>query len=260
MKKELRSYIVSLLEKDERMDGRKLDEFRNPIKVELNISKNAEGSAKVTMGKTEVIVGVKIDVGEPFLDSPDRGVLITGAELLPMSSPDFESGPPDAQTTELARIVDRGIRESNFIDTKQLCIKKGEKVWMVFIDIYSINDGGNLIDAAALGAVAALKNARFPEYDEKTGKAKYGYFTNKKLPLGKDLPLTCTVFKIANKLLVDVNNEEESVIDSRLTVTTDGKNINAIQKSSDCELSIDDVDKMIDLSFKKYKELEAVLK
>ena len=115
MKKELRSYIASLLEKDERMDGRKLDEFRKPVKVELNISKNAEGSAKVTMGKTEVIVGVKIDVGEPFLDSPDRGVLITGAELLPMSSPDFESGPPDAQTTELARIVDSGIRESNFI-------------------------------------------------------------------------------------------------------------------------------------------------
>ena len=46
MKKELRNYIARLSEKNERIDGRNLDEFRKPIKVELNVSKNGEGEGK----------------------------------------------------------------------------------------------------------------------------------------------------------------------------------------------------------------------
>ena len=48
-----------------RLDGRSLEEYRKPIKIETNISNMAEGSAKVTIGETVVIAGVKMDVGEP---------------------------------------------------------------------------------------------------------------------------------------------------------------------------------------------------
>ena len=133
------SYINSLLNQDHRIDMRKLDEYRK-VKVELGISKNAEGSAKVTLGETVVLAGVKLDVGEPFPDNPDEGSIIVNTELSPIASPDFELGPPDAQSIELARVVDRGIRESNAIDFKKLCIKEGEKAWTVFIDLYSFND------------------------------------------------------------------------------------------------------------------------
>ena len=158
--------IKELLSKEKRFDGRKLLDFRK-IEIETDVSKNAEGSCRVKLGDTEVIAGVKINVAEPYPDSEDEGTLVTLAELLPLSSPRFEMGPPSIEAVELARIVDRGIRESGFIDFKKLCIKKGEKVFSIMVDIYSINDSGNLIDASCLAAVLALKTAKMPKYDSK---------------------------------------------------------------------------------------------
>ena len=158
--------IKKYLSEGKRFDDRKPEDFREII-IETGVSKNAEGSARVKIGKTEVIVGVKMDIGVPYSDSPDKGNMMVTAELLPLSSPRFENGPPKFPAIELARVIDRGIRESKFIELDKLCIKKGEKVWTVFIDIYSINDDGNLLDAAGIGAISALKNAKMTKYDEK---------------------------------------------------------------------------------------------
>ena len=116
---ELKQSVLDLLEKGTREDERKLDEYRE-IRIEADISKNAEGSAKVTIGETQVIAGVKLALGEPYEDSKDQGNIIVGAEFLPMASPDFESGPPSVESVELSRVVDRGIRESGCIDLKKL--------------------------------------------------------------------------------------------------------------------------------------------
>ncbi|MAG19924.1 RNA-binding protein [archaeon] len=252
-----KEYIVGLLEKNERIDGRKLDSYRK-ITVENGVSKNAEGSARVKIGDTEVIAGVKMDVGEPYFDSQDKGVLIMGAELSPLSSEDFEPGPPSTQAVELARVVDRGIRESNSIDMKKLCIKKKEKVWMVFIDIYIVNADGNLLDAAALASIAALKNAKFPEYDEKNERVKYGELSKKSLPLDK-LPIACTLYKIGNKIVADVSNEEEKIVDARLTVTMTEEGIHGMQKGGDKTLSIKEIDEMVKIAEARTKELRELL-
>ncbi len=50
---------------------------------------------------------------------------------------------------------------------EKLVVKEGEKVWTVIIDIYPINDDGNLIDAATIGAVCALKIQLFQELQKK---------------------------------------------------------------------------------------------
>ena len=77
-------------------------------------------------------------------------------ELIPLASPDFESGPPREKAIELARVVDRGIRESETIDMAKLCITPEEKVWIVFIDVHVLDYDGNLFDACSLAASAAL--------------------------------------------------------------------------------------------------------
>lgn len=250
------NYILDLVKQDSRIDGRKLKEFRKPIKIETGISKNAEGSAKATIGETEVIVGIKLNVGEPYPDNPDEGTIIVSAELLPMASEEFESGPPGTQAIELARIVDRGIRESKVIDFKKLCIKKGELCWLVFIDIYPINDAGNLIDASALAAIAALKEVKFPKLEK--DKVKYGELTKEKLPLNK-IPITCTLIKLGGKILVDPNLEEEQVIDARLTIAISNNKINAMQKGGVEGLSFEEIDKMMDIAFEKEKELRKAI-
>src|SRR3989337_4039736 len=149
--------IGQLISHGKRLDGRGLTGY-SEVQLETGLIERAEGSARVYLGKTEVLVGVKVGLGEPFPDTPNEGVLTVNAELVPLASPNFEPGPPDENSIELARIVDRGIRESKVIDTEKLCIEPGKKVFIVFVDIYVLNHDGNLIDAAAFAAVSALLN------------------------------------------------------------------------------------------------------
>ena len=220
--------ISQLIEKGKRLDERGLHDYRD-LKIEQGLIERAEGSARVLLGKTEVLVGVKVETGTPFPDTPNDGVQTVNAELVPLASPNFEPGPPDENSIELARIVDRGIRESKAIDTEKLVIEPGKKVFVVFIDVYVLNHDGNLIDASALAAMSALLNTKMPNYEIKDGelKIKQGYTP---LPL-KNHPITVTIGKIGNTLIVDPWAEEEQVMDSRFTMAIkDDGNICAIQK------------------------------
>jgi exosome complex component RRP42 len=257
MNNNLRTHIIELFKSDVRLDGRKLTEYRKPITVETDVTKTAEGSARVRIGETDVIAGVKVEIGTPYPDIPDEGTMMVGAELLPLSNPEFELGPPGIEAIELARVVDRGIRESKTIDFKKLCIEKGEKAWILLIDLCTINDAGNLIDACALAALAALRNMRFPKVVDE--KIDYQEKTNKKLEL-RNLPIAVTVVKIGDKFIVDPTSEEEKAIDARLTVTTleDGT-LCALQKGGSASLTAEDISKMIDIGLEKGKELRKLL-
>ena len=211
-----------------RLDGRSLGDYRE-MTIEEGLIERAEGSARIRLGKTEVLVGVKIATGEPFPDTPNEGVLTVNAELVPLASPAFEPGPPDENSIELARIVDRGIRESKAIDTAKLVIEPGKKVFVVFVDVYVLNHDGNLIDASALAAVSALVNTKMPNYEIKEGevKIKTGYSP---LPL-KSHPITVTLAKINGKLVADPWVEEEQVMDARISMAfNDEGKICAVQK------------------------------
>ena len=256
MHRTIKEHVHHLLDKNFREDGRKVDEYRKPITIEYGISpKSADGSARATIGGTEVVAGVKLDVNSPYPDTPDQGNLIVSCELLPLSNPDFETGPPSIDSIELSRVIDRGIRESKAVDMKKLCIKEGEKVWVLFVDVYPINDEGNLFDAASLAVLAALKDAKFPGYDAKEGKVLYDQKTSKESPL-RNLPIEVTIAKIGNHLLVDPSSNEEMSIDARLTVASlsDGT-ICAMQKGGTMQLSLEETDKMITLALAKAREL-----
>ena len=246
--------IKEYLSKGKRFDDRKLEEFRD-LTIETGVSKNAEGSARVKLGKTEVLVGIKLDVSEPYADSQGEGNLMVTTELTPMSSSRIDLGPPQFDSIELGRVIDRGIRESHFIKLDGLCIKEGERVWTVYIDIYSINDDGNLFDAADIGAIAALKTTRIPEYDEEKGKTKFGKWTNKLIPLGEHLPISLTVHKIGNSLIADPTKEEEDISETRITICIADGQIHSMQKGEQKELTIEEFNKVLDLIEKKEKEI-----
>jgi len=252
-----KQFISNLASKRLRIDKRGQEEFRE-ISIETGVIAKAEGSARVRIGKTEVIAGVKMSVGTPFPDTPDEGVLMVGAEFSPIASPDFEKGPPAEASIELARVVDRGIRESGAMDVKKLCIKPKEKVWMVYVDIHIFNHAGNLIDAAGLAAIAALSTVKMPEYDEETGTVNYEK-KHKKLPL-KFKPIPVTVFRMGDSLFLDSSLEEEDVMSIRLTVTTkDDGNIAAIQKGGPGSFSMGEIEKAFSLSIAKGAEIREML-
>ena len=247
--------IKEYLSNGKRFDDRKLDEFRE-ISIETGVSKKAEGSARVRIGETDVIVGVKMDVAAPYPDSPNKGNLMVTSELLPLSSPRIESGPPKFPSIEIGRLVDRAIRESKFIEMEKLCIKEGEKVWSVFIDIYSINDDGNILDAAGIGAVIALKNARIPKYDSIKEKVEFGELTNEKIPLSKEIPIVITAHKIGNNIIVDPNLEEEDLSEGR--VTTGGSaegTIFSMKKGDWSKITIEEMENMLEVAEKARKSV-----
>ena len=249
--------IAQLIAKDNRLDGRGLTDYRE-IKLEQGLIERAEGSARVLLGKTEVLVGVKIETGEPFPDTPNEGVLTVNAELVPLASPTFEPGPPDENSIELARIVDRGIRESKCIDTEKLVIEAGKKVFVVFVDVYVLNHDGNLIDASALAAVAALLNTKMSNYEIEDGevKIKPGYT---QLPMKKH-PITVTLAKIGDKLLVDPWLEEEQVMDARISMAIDDdENICAIQKGGSGYFEPKQVIEAAKIAKEKVKEMRKKL-
>lgn len=249
--------IIQYLRAGKRFDGRGLHDYRE-IKIELGVSNKAEGSARVKIGKTEVVVGVKMDVSAPYTDSPDQGNLIITAELLPLSSERYEPGPPTMESIELARVIDRGLRESKFINLKKLCIKEGELVWNVLIDIYSINDDGNLLDASFIAAVAALRNSFIPKLRE-DNKVEFGTLTKTKIPLNESIPISLSFFKIDNKIVIDPTKEEEDACDVKLyvglTYSKEGVKINSIQKSGPAHLEFDEVDEMLYIGENKIKEI-----
>jgi len=244
--------IKEYFEQGKRFDGRALDEFRD-LEIETGVSINAEGSARVKLGKTEVMVGVKLGMGTPYPDSPDKGNMMVTSELLPLSSPRYEPGPPKFPAIELARVLDRAIRESKFIEFDKLCIDAGEKVWTVFIDLYSINDDGNLLDAAGFGIVAALMTAKMPKYDEKTGKVLNGEWTKNKIPLTKNIPLSLTVHRIGNSLVVDPTLEEQDLCDTRVTIGMTNQGISSMQKGEEQGLTLEEFNKVLDMYEKVWK-------
>jgi exosome complex component RRP42 len=244
-----KDFIHKLAASGKRADERAFDEFRE-FTVRTGFVTSAEGSARVTLGNTEVLAGIKIQKGTPFPDTPAKGVMMTNIELIPMASPDFESGPPREPAIELSRVVDRGIRESGCINFDKLCIKEGEEVWMVFIDVQILNYDGNLFDVCELAGVAALKNAMVPlsNFEDMEGESY-------PLPV-ENYPLSCTFVKLGEAMVVDPSLEEEDLATARLTVTTDNNgDIRAMQKGGSGSFTPAEIDAAIEIAQVRGREI-----
>jgi len=250
----MEEFVKEYLNLGKRIDGRGFKDYR-PIEIKHSIVSKAEGSAFVNLGGTKVYAGVKMDIGEPFPDTPSEGILIVNAEFTPLSSPEIEPGPPGEDAIELARIVDRVIRESQAIELEKLFIEEG-KVWIVYVDLAVFDIRGNLMDASTLAAVKALLHTQIPKIEN--GKIVRGEFVSK-LPVVYK-PVSVTIGKYNGNLMVDLNKEEEEVVDARLVIgIRDDDKICAMQKQGIGTFTIKDIENAIDLAIEKSKELRRLL-
>ncbi len=251
-----RKTMLSLLKKGVRIDGRKLYDFR-PIKIQLGVAGKADGSALVEIGNTKVMVGVKIEPGRPFPDTPEEGVLNVHAEFVPIASPEFEPGPPDENAIELARVIDRSLREVGAVELDKLVIIPGEKVWVVWVDIYVLDHDGNLFDASMLASTAALLTAKIPAHEVKedgTVEIIRGQYAEPLPVKTKVVSVTLGIF--GDIFVVDPNLEEEIVGDGRLFVAFDEQGrIVGIQKSGPAWLDFESVKRGVTIASNKYKEV-----
>lgn len=243
----LRSHLRELADNDQRLDSRDQFEGRD-VEIEVGILANAEGSARVRMGDTIVLAGVKFQTMTPYPDRPNEGGLMCMAEVRPVSGRQHEAGPPSAESIELSRVVDRGIRESGCIDTSDLCIIPGEKAWQVILDLFAVSDDGNLFDAFALAGITALRNATIPQ---------------EKFELGEDRPLVvsktpimCSYQRVGGRFIFDANGREELGGDERIHITLgDDNHVHSLQKGLKGAFTAAEFKELMDEARKKGDEL-----
>lgn len=252
-----KTHLANALDANVRFDGRKRDEMR-AISVEKGVVATAEGSARVKIGDTEILAGIKMELGTPYSDSPNAGSLMVGAEFLSMASPTFEMGPPGIVAIELARVVDRGIRESDAMDMTKLCVEPGKKAWTVIVDLCTINDNGNLMDAASIATVAALEDAKFPVLEKSEGGdyvIDYKHKTDVSVEM-EHKPINVTVYKSGEHYFIDPTRAEEMIFESRLCVAVlENNRVSSLQKGGDGPLTVEDVTEMVKIAVAKTVEI-----
>ncbi|MET1101412.1 MAG: exosome complex protein Rrp42 [Pyrodictiaceae archaeon] len=248
--------METVLSRNLRLDGRRLNEYRR-IEIIPGYIEKAEGSALVKLGETTVLAGIKTDLVQPFPDTPNEGVLIVNAEFVPLASPVFEPGPPDENAIELARVVDRSLREIKAVALDKLVVIPGQLVWRIYVDIYVLNHDGNLIDASMLASMAALMTTRLPRL---TKKNENEYEINRSefdaiLPINHKV-VTVSIAKLSNKLLVDPTYEEELSMDLKLTIAVaDNGLLAGMQKIGMGYLTEDELEKAINMALSASKTL-----
>jgi exosome complex component RRP42 len=253
-----RIQMMELLAQGKRLDGRGLTDYRE-LKIEVGLIKKANGSAMVKLGNTQVIAGIKVEVDEPFSDMPDKGLFICNAEVLPTASAYAEPGPPDEDAIELARVVDRGIRESEMIALDKLVLISGKKVYAVFADVSVLNTDGNLFDATSYAVVSALLTTRIPKYEVKDDKLVK---TEDTIPLPiNTIPVSVTMARIGDSIIVDPTSEEEMCMEARVTISTDDQGrICAIQKGNPGTFTLEQLNNAVSIAIDKGNEIRALIK
>ncbi|KAF9916913.1 Exosome complex component RRP43 [Lobosporangium transversale] len=220
-------YFRKFISQGVRPDGRLLDSFR-PTTVHYGVITTANGSAMVRIGGTTVVCGIKAEVAEPKLDSPDQGYLVPNVDLSPICSSAFRPGSPSEQAQVVSEAIHRVLKESKVLDLKDLCIEEAKAVWALWIDVVCVSYDGNIYDAALISVMAALLNVRIrkPTYDEGIVKVPGGEAINDensfKLNLTR-IPLSTSfvLFDTDLTLLADPNFAEESITQGQISVTID---------------------------------------
>lgn len=251
--------MLDLLNKGKRLDGRSLDETRK-LEIELDIVKKADGSSKVKLGNSEVVAGVKVETGEPFEGLEHKGALIVTAEILPTASPYIEPGPPDEETVELARVVDRGVRESEMLDLEKLVLVPGKIVYTIFVDCSIINADGNLFDATSYAVVSALCSCRLPIFEIQDGQKVIDTKQKQPAPI-TTIPVSLTFAKIGDHIVLDPTSEEEACMDSRITITTNSNGeYTAVQKGQTGSFTLEEIKNISEIARIKGETMRGKLK
>ena len=254
-----RAHILELLKDGKRLDGRSFEQSRE-LSIDIGVIPKAEGSARARLGDTEVVAGVKVQPERPFPDTGDQGMLMCTAEILPIAHPTAETGPPTPDVVELARVTDRGIRESKMLDMKQLVLEKNKSVIGVFCDNAVTDHDGNLFDACSYATTAAINSCKIPKY-EMQDDAPVKIENEFNAPPISTLPVSVTMAKIGDYIIVDPNLDEWSIMDARITITTNSDgNVVALQKGGHDGFTQEELIKCAEISVKAGSKIREIIK
>ena len=191
----------------ERIDNRNHNQLRD-ITIEPNVNIHAEGSVLISFGNTKVICNASIENNVPrWMKNSDEGWVTGEYGMLPRSTNERMSreaarGKQSGRTQEIQRLIGRSLRQA--VDLKYL---KGKTI-NVDCDVIQA-DGGTRTASITGGCVAlflAIKNHHDDQRAIKTFVAAVSLGIKE------------------NKVLLDLNYEEDSTADTDLNIVMNDKN------------------------------------
>lgn len=262
-----------------RLDGRNLLDYRG---VDISLSRSEiSSSAEVIIGNTRVSCSVRGDITVPYHDRPTEGIIQINSEI----SVNAESS--GVSNSELSRLLERAIKETDAIDTESLCVIGGEKVWMIAIEVRIFDYDGNIIDAAMLGCMAALRGFRKPEVTITSHKTRDSNINNNSngiteinnglatikihnsdscdpLPLAlhhTPLSITFGIYKDTSIILIaDPSAQEDISMDGSLTFSINGHGeLCAIHKTGEVSIPPNVIIKAANLAIIRAQTLHSML-
>ncbi|KAK1386620.1 Exosome complex component RRP43 [Heracleum sosnowskyi] len=256
-----------------RPDARPLGKSRDTT-LALGAVASADGSALVKIGCTTMLAAVKMEVMTPTTESPDEGCIAIEFHMPPICSPMVRPGRPSEVAPVVSKKLSDTILSSGMINLKDLCLVSGKAAWMAYLDVYCLDADGALFDTALLSAVAAFSHLKIPVVslnddgrvvvsEETEGQKLDNEPVNKdkrKLKLSSiPFSLTCILHK--NYILADPTAEEESVMDTLLTVVLDSScQLVSLYKPGGTFLAYDAaVQDCLALTRQRVKELKRIL-
>jgi exosome complex component RRP41 len=166
-----------------RLDGRKADELR-PLKLEVGVLPNADGSAYIEHGKNKILVGVfgPREMHPKHLSQSDRMVLRCRYHMAPFSVQERKSPAPSRREVELSKVIRESLEPSVFVE---LYPRVGIDV---FVEVLQA-DGGTRC-AAITAASLAIADAGIPM---------------------RDLVVACAAGKVDNTVVLDLYDAEDKL-------------------------------------------------
>lgn len=150
-------------------------------------------------------------------------------------------GPPGDEAQALTRRLQKFLDSSGVVPRAALEIAHDAAVWCLYVDIVVLSADGGLLDAAALAAVAALKNTTLPKavFDTDTRSC---VCEDTYTPLKLSCQPILATFGIydsyvhANRtyLLADPSAFEESLISAKVEVGMDSDDISYLLQTGNC--------------------------
>jgi exosome complex component RRP41 len=166
-----------------RLDGRKPDELR-PIKVEVGVLSNADGSAYIEQGKNKILAAVfgPKELHPKHLSLPDRMALRCRYHMAPFSVQERKSPAPSRREVELSKVIRESLEPSIFLEYYP---RTGIDV---FVEVLQA-DGGTRC-ASITAASLALADAGIPM---------------------RDLVVACAAGKVEDVIVLDLMDTEDKM-------------------------------------------------
>ena len=215
-----------------RLDGRKIDELR-PLKIEVGVLSNADGSAYIEQGKNKILAAVygPREMHPKHLSLPDRMVLRCRYHMAPFSVQERKSPAPSRREVELSKVIRESLEPSVFLEYYP---RTGIDV---FVEVLQA-DGGTRC-ASITAASLAIADAGIPM---------------------RDLVVACAAGKVDDTVVLDLMDTEDKVGVADVPVAY-MPNLNAVTLlQMDGILTPDEFENAVNLAMEGCKKIYALQK